>query len=292
MIDRARLVALLADTLVPPVEGGGTPETAAFLRRSATDLGVVPHVLGAIGPAHEDVLRRLNAVGFEDLDLDARTALLRKLASEPETSQPFRELKGVVMGLFYGLPDDDGANPNWPALGYPGPRTAPPSPDQAPKTIAVERPVGPEAVLEADVCVVGSGAGGAVIAAELQAAGFRVLVLERGGYRNESDFRQLELVGARELYLRGGLFWSESGSIGLLAGATLGGGTVVNSLVCLRPPAEIRAQWAAQGLAGVDGDVFDAHLNAVCGADRRDHRRDAAEPDEPADGGGARGPRA
>ena len=101
--------------------------------------------------------------------------------------------------------------------------------------------------------MIGSGAGGSVIAAELQAAGRQVVILERAGYRNEADFRQLELVGANELYLHGGLFWSEGGSIGLLAGSTLGGGTVINSMVCLRPPADIRAEWAALGLDGVDG---------------------------------------
>ena len=31
-------------------------------------------------------------------------------------------------------------NPNWEAIGYPGPRAAPPSPDEAPKTISVTRP--------------------------------------------------------------------------------------------------------------------------------------------------------
>ena len=54
------------------------------------------------------------------------------------------------------------------------------------------------------MCIVGSGAGGSVVAATLQAAGLSVIVLERGGYRNESDFRQLEDVGARDLFMRGG----------------------------------------------------------------------------------------
>ena len=173
-----------------------------------------------------------------------------------------RELKLAVMGLFYALPGPDDRNPNWPALGFPGPASAPPSPAQAPKTIAIERLDGP-ATIVADVCIVGSGAGGSVIAAELQAAGHQVVVLERAGYRNEADFRQLELVGANELYLHGGLFWSDDGSIGLLAGSTLGGGTVINSMVCLRPPAGIRAEWAALGLEGIDGPAFDAHLDAV-----------------------------
>ena len=61
--------------------------------------------------------------------------------------------------------------------------------------------------------MVGSGAGGAVIAAELQKAGKSVLVLEMGGYRNEADFKQLELLGLLELYLGGGLTASEDGSI-------------------------------------------------------------------------------
>jgi choline dehydrogenase-like flavoprotein len=52
-----------------------------------------------------------------------------------------------------------------------------------------------------------------VIASELQQAGRSVIVLERGGYRNEADFRQLDLVGARELYLRGGPFYSASATL-------------------------------------------------------------------------------
>jgi choline dehydrogenase-like flavoprotein len=87
-----------------------------------------------------------------------------------------------------------------------------------------------------------------------------VLVLERG--LDESDFRQLEAAGARSCTC-GGLFFSESGSVGLLAGSTLGGGTVVNSLVCLRPPESVRLEWAALGLAGIDGPDFDAHLDAI-----------------------------
>ena len=53
--------------------------------------------------------------------------------------------------------------------------------------------------------MVGSGAGGGVIAAECAEAGKDVLVLEMGGYRNESDFKQLELPGYFELYYGGGL---------------------------------------------------------------------------------------
>ena len=259
--DRAALLGSFADTLVPRVErDGADAETTAYLRRSASDF-VPADVLAAIAPPrYEPVLAELEAAGFVSLDIDARTQLLVELGARGgEARQLLRELKGAVMGLFYALPE----NPSWPALGFPGPVTAAPSAEEAPKTIRVESLAGPRATLEADVCIVGSGAGGSVIAAELQRSGRSVVVLERAAYRNEADFRQLEAVGAQELFLRGGLFFSETGSMGLLAGATLGGGTVINSMVCLRPPDRIRSEWAKMGLPGIDTPEFDDHLDAV-----------------------------
>jgi choline dehydrogenase-like flavoprotein len=248
--DRGGLLGAFADTLVPSVEGD------EYRRRPATAL-LPPDLLAGIATArHEPLVSELESAGFADLDLDARTRLVVELGARGgETRQLLRELKGAVMGLFYALPE----NPNWPALGYPGPATEPPD---TPKTIRVESVTGPRATLAADVCVVGSGAGGSVIAAELQQSGRSVIVLERAEYRNEADFKQLELAGAQEMFLRGGLFFSDTGSMGLLAGATLGGGTVINSMVCLRPPERILAEWRAMGL---DLDGFDEHLDAVSG---------------------------
>ena len=59
-------------------------------------------------------------------------------------------------------------------------------------------------MLEADVCVVGSGAGGGVIAGRLAAQGLKVVVLEAGGYFDEADFSMLELPAYEQLYWRGG----------------------------------------------------------------------------------------
>lgn len=53
-----------------------------------------------------------------------------------------------------------------------------------------------------DVCIVGSGAGGAPIAYELSNAGFNVLVLEKGKYYKEEDFSKDELgVVRREKFI-------------------------------------------------------------------------------------------
>ena len=168
MLDRRALLALIADTLVAPVEpGDADAETAAFLRRSASDLGLAELVDDASTARYERVLAALIEGGFAGLDLEGRTRMLRELGERGgETRQLLRELQGAIFGLFYSLPDRDGGNPSWPALGYPGPASPPPSPERAPKTIPVERLAGPRTTLSADVCVVGSGAGGSVIAAE------------------------------------------------------------------------------------------------------------------------------
>jgi choline dehydrogenase-like flavoprotein len=141
--------------------------------------------------------------------------------------------------------------------------TAPPSAEAAPKTITVEEVSGDRATLNADVCIVGSGAGGSVIAAKLAAAGKQVLVLEMGQYRNEQDFKQLEIVGYQELYYGAGLASSEDGSIGILAGSTLGGGTVVNYMNCIRTPEHIREEWQEHGLEGLADPSYEDHIDAV-----------------------------
>ena len=62
-----------------------------------------------------------------------------------------------------------------------------------------------DTTLEADAVVVGSGAGGGVIAGEARrSAGLKVVVLEAGGYFNEADFNQIELWAYQNLYWRGG----------------------------------------------------------------------------------------
>jgi len=85
-------------------------------------------------------------------------------------------------------------------IGYPGPVSVAPSADEAPKTIELVGVSGVAQTLTCDVVIVGSGAGGSVIAAEGARAGKSVLVLEMGKYKNEQDFNQLEVQGYQELY--------------------------------------------------------------------------------------------
>ncbi|MCK4874619.1 MAG: GMC family oxidoreductase, partial [Sulfurimonas sp.] len=52
-----------------------------------------------------------------------------------------------------------------------------------------------------DVCIIGSGAGGAPIAYELSRAGYKVVVLEKGSNLTEEDFSKDEIaVSRRDIY--------------------------------------------------------------------------------------------
>ena len=112
--------------------------------------------------------------------------------------------------------------------------------------------------------IVGSGAGGGLIAASLAEAGLKVLVLEAGGYFDEADFNQYELWAYQNLYWRGGPVPTADMNVSVYAGATFGGGTTINWTNCLRTKPWVREQWATEfGLEGVDGPDFDRHLDAV-----------------------------
>ncbi len=270
---QATLTAL-CETFVPPVEAeGGDSVEQAFMGRSAADLDVPAQVEAMLSDALlpeelagvAGLLDALSAQGFSALPIEVRTQVIHGFRdADPQAKQGLDQLRALTFLFFYALPDEQGRNPNWEAIGYPGPISPPPDAAAAPKTIAVEEVSGESATLTVDACVVGSGAGGSVIAAKLAAAGRRVLVLEMGAYRNEQDFKQLELPGYLELYYGAGLAASESGSIGLLAGQTLGGGTVVNYMNCIPTPERIVAEWSDHGVAGLDDD--DAYRREHIGA--------------------------
>ncbi len=266
-------LSAVCDTFVPSVDDASAdPVMRAFLARSAGELAVAEQIEGLMAQAMPEeqiqgfaaLLDSLAAQNFADLPLDVRTQVLHAVAAAShEARLGVIALRNSTFLFFYGYVDERGQNPNWEALGYPGPISAPPSAEAAPKTITVSEVEGPRATLTADVVVVGSGAGGSVIAAELQRSGRSVMVLELGGYRNEADFKQLEVPGMFELYLGGGMLSSEDGSIAILAGSTLGGGTVVNYMNCLRTPEPVRREWREHGIEGIDEPAYDEHIDAV-----------------------------
>ncbi len=105
--------------------------------------------------------------------------------------------------------------------------------------------------LEADVAIVGTGAGGATAAEILSAAGLTVVMIEEGPLATSSDFHMLEREAYPQLYQESAARKSHDKAINILQGRCVGGGTTVNWTSSFRTPATTLKHWAsAFGLAG------------------------------------------
>src|ERR1700690_1589581 len=117
-----------------------------------------------------------------------------------------------------------------------------------------------------DVVVVGSGAGGGVIAGELADRGRNVLLLELGPHKTAADFTRWEAKAAHDLWwpIRFALIdGGAGGAVGLVAGRCVGGSTTINTKVALRAHAKDYAKWhEASGLAFGASDL-DPHYGQV-----------------------------
>jgi choline dehydrogenase-like flavoprotein len=101
--------------------------------------------------------------------------------------------------------------------------------------------------IEADFCIVGAGAGGAVAAAELAEGGASVVVLEQGRHHDPDDFTARPPEMLARLYRDGGQTTTiGSPPILLPLGRGLGGTTLVNSGTCFRTPAHVLDRWVCE----------------------------------------------
>ncbi len=100
-----------------------------------------------------------------------------------------------------------------------------------------------DVALESDVCIIGSGAGGAVFARELAEAGRSVIVVEDGPYLRSPDFVQREEVMYPRLYREGGTAATSDYTVLVSQGRAVGGSTVPSFCLCVRPPRAIIAYW-------------------------------------------------
>jgi choline dehydrogenase-like flavoprotein len=112
-----------------------------------------------------------------------------------------------------------------------------------PEGIVAGAALTPDSMHSADVCIIGSGAGGAVAAARLAEAGFDVVLLEEGGYFAGSDFDDDETRLTSLLYADGGARATDDVAFSLLQGRSVGGGTTVNWMMTLRPQPWVMHEW-------------------------------------------------
>jgi choline dehydrogenase-like flavoprotein len=118
--------------------------------------------------------------------------------------------------------------------------------------------------IEADVCVIGAGAGGAVVAAELAEGGMDVVVVEEGYWHDPDTFSARPPEMLAKLYREGGQGMTLGAPpIMLPLGSGLGGTTLVNSGTCFRTPARVLERWAREYGLDVDEESLRACFERV-----------------------------
>ena len=113
------------------------------------------------------------------------------------------------------------------------------------------------ATIRADLCVIGTGPGGAMVATMAAEAGLKVVALEAGAFVTPGEMNQ------READMFPKLLWESGGrttfdkAIRIHQGHGVGGSALHNLNLCKRVPAEIRARWVAERRLGLDKAVAD-----------------------------------
>ena len=107
-------------------------------------------------------------------------------------------------------------------------------------------------ILECDVVIVGTGAGGGTAAEILTQAGLDVVLIEEGPLRTTRDFRLDERSAYRDLYQEGAARTTKDGSMIILQGRNVGGSTTVNWTSSFRTPEQTLLHWeSVHGIKGM-----------------------------------------
>ncbi len=104
---------------------------------------------------------------------------------------------------------------------------------------------------EADVVVIGTGAGGGTTAEILAKSGLSVILVEEGRLYYQKDFKMDELSAYANLYQEGMSRVTRDGAISVLQGRCVGGSTTVNWTSSFRTPDATLNYWA--DTFGLDG---------------------------------------
>ena len=124
----------------------------------------------------------------------------------------------------------------------------------------------PQATIDTDVLIVGSGCGGGVCAKNMAEAGYKVLVVEKSYHYSTEHFPMGTVDGSYCIFENGGAILADDASILTIAGSAWGGGGVVNWSASIHTQDYVREEWAKEGLTFFQEDKFTHCLDKV--ADR------------------------
>ena len=258
--DRARASLASFGTALLPEEYGGptapelTDRVERYLRQLPTTSRVAMRagLLTLAAASYLTTGRSLSRLGP-----DRRDQVLRRVAAlSPDAGAAVEAMKAIVLACQRRRNLCAGT-----AFARQGAGTA--RPDAALNIISSAES---RSVVTADAVIVGSGAGGAMVARTLARAGLTVVVLEEGRRWTVEEFRTTHPIDRYAGLYRGAGATVALGrpSVVLPIGRAVGGTTVVNSGTCYRPPPAVQRRWHDEfGLALADPDRLAEHLDDV-----------------------------
>jgi choline dehydrogenase-like flavoprotein len=170
---------------------------------------------------------------FSRLSPSARRDLIDRHLARAKAGSPLRNLAKLRALFLAGYYDDPAAHRS---IGYVEVAKRPRNNGSEPAV--TKRPpleLGePDPDCVYDLCVIGSGAGGSVIARHAAAEEHKVLVLEEGALFHPQDITKSEADMTARLYKEGGLQTTVDLGMSILQGRAVGGTTFVNNAICFR----------------------------------------------------------
>ena len=118
--------------------------------------------------------------------------------------------------------------------------------------------------VEADVCIIGSGAGGSLAASRLAENGHSIVILEEGPFVRREDLNQDEKNLLKRLYQQQASQATDDMSIRILQGRVFGGSPTINWMTCLRTPDHVLEEWIRDfGLEEYSPKVMTPHFDRI-----------------------------
>lgn len=198
---------------------------------------------------------------FSRLTIRQRQTLLSKLSSTLISSHLLRALAAPFKTAW--LLDEDTQQ----QVGHRSPIQVPTQIEQFrwQQQISHARDLPEDEVLEADVVVIGTGAGGAAAAYELASRGLAVVMIEEGEHYNRSHFNgKLNEVIPKLYRGLGAAVALGNVTIPIPIGRSVGGTTTINSGTCMRTPPAILQRWQQEfGLTELTEENLAARFSAV-----------------------------
>jgi len=216
----------------------------------------------ALARAFEQAPRLRYLRGFSSLSADRREDFMQALLNGSYAQQML--LRAVLSPLKVAQYDD----PDYfEAMGAQY-RTPPVLQSEQPRHMALAIDAGeldPDEEIEAEVVVVGTGAGGAPLAAELAEMGVAVVLIEEGDYFQRQHFSGRAMDMLLSMYRDMG----STGTVGntyipVPLGRCVGGTTTINSGTCYRTPERVFHKWRTQyGLQDLSAETMEPYFAKV-----------------------------